>query len=437
MKKEEKTFTYALFTLGCRVNQYESDAIGELLRSEGFLPAPRGEAADVYVINTCAVTAESERKSRQLIRRARAANPSATVVVTGCSAELEGAALSDLGADAVCGNAVKSDIPELVRRAMREKGGSRVLIPDLSSSPFDDLSVSSPKRARTYIKIEDGCSNRCAYCVIPRVRGPVRSKKEDDVLREAETLLEAGVKEIILTGIETGSYGEDFGERGGLVRLLHRLDALGVPRIGMGSLDPSVLKDDFIEAAATLPSVLPHFHVSVQSGSSATLKRMRRRYSAEQLTERIAALRAGIPDVTLSADVITGFPGETDAEFEETLALMSEIRFLHLHVFPYSSRPGTEAAEMADQVPVVIRKERAAALSELQAGIKKELLARYAKTHGSVPVSVLVEKCDRGSAVGHSEHWVDVSFPGSPSDVGKIVSVFTVSSEDGKVIGKT
>ena len=239
MKNEEKAPTYALFTLGCRVNQYESDAIGELLRGEGFSHAPRGEAADVYVINTCAVTAESERKSRQLIRRARAANPASVVVVTGCSAELEGAALADLGADAVCGNAAKADIPATVRKILSDRVSATVSVPDLVSAPYDGLSVSEPKRARTYIKIEDGCSNRCAYCVIPRVRGPVRSRDPDDVLREAETLIKKGVLEIILTGIETGSYGQDLGDRGGLVRLLYRLDELGVPRIGMGSLDPS------------------------------------------------------------------------------------------------------------------------------------------------------------------------------------------------------
>ena len=421
MKKEEKAPSYALFTLGCRVNQYESDAIGEILRGEGFLPAPRGEAADVYVINTCAVTAESERKSRQLIRRARAANPAAAVVVTGCSAELEGAALADLGADAVCGNAAKAEIPATVRKILSNREKVPVSVPDLSTAPYDGLSVSEPKRARTYIKIEDGCSNRCAYCVIPRVRGPVRSRDPDGVLREAEILLGSGVREIILTGIETGSYGEDLGDRGGLVRRLYRLDALGVPRVGMGSLDPSVLRDDFIEAAATLPSVLPHFHISVQSGSSATLKRMRRKYSAEQLSDRIAALRCAVPDVTLSADVITGFPGETDAEFDETLALMSEIKFLHLHVFPYSSRPGTEAAKMADQIPVAVRRERAAELS---------------RGHAADPVAVLVEKYERGTASGHSEHWVDVCFDGSPADVGRILNVATVSSNGTCVKGK-
>ena len=436
MKKEEKAPSYALFTLGCRVNQYESDAIGEILRGEGFLPAPRGEAADVYVINTCAVTAESERKSRQLIRRARAANPAAAVVVTGCSAELEGAALADLGADAVCGNAAKAEIPATVRKILSNREKVPVSVPDLSTAPYDGLSVSEPKRARTYIKIEDGCSNRCAYCVIPRVRGPVRSRDPDGVLREAEILLGSGVREIILTGIETGSYGEDLGDRGGLVRLLYRLDALGVPRVGMGSLDPSVLRDDFIEAAATLPSVLPHFHISVQSGSSATLKRMRRKYSAEQLSDRIAALRCAVPDVTLSADGITGFPGETDAEFDETLALMSEIKFLHLHVFPYSSRPGTEAAKMADQIPVAVRRERAAELSRGQAEIKGDLLARYAADHAADPVAVLVEKYERGTASGHSEHWVDVCFDGSPADVGRILNVATVSSNGTCVKGK-
>ena len=437
MNKEKKALSFALFTLGCRVNQYESDAITELLREAGFVSSPRGEAADVYVINTCAVTAESERKSRQLIRRARAANASSTVVVTGCSAELEGDKLAPLGADVVCGNGAKREIPALVLDAISKKENKpSVYVPDLSRSQYDGLSVSRPKRARTYIKIEDGCSNRCAYCVIPRARGPVRSKKEDDVLREAEKLLNAGVKEIILTGIETGSYGEDLGKNGALASLLYRLDAIGVPRIGMGSLDPSVLREDFIEAAATLPSVLPHFHISVQSGSSGTLRRMRRKYSAEGLLKRVSALRAAVPDVTLSADVITGFPGETEKEFSETLDLIGEIRFLHLHVFPYSARPGTEAATMESQVPPAVRKERAAALSRLQTGIKQELLAEYAKDHKSSPVAVLVEKCERGTASGHSEHWVDVSFDGSHADVGKILNVFAASSDGGRINGE-
>ena len=274
--------------------------------------------------------------------------------------------------------------------------------------------------------------------MIPSVRGPVRSKDPDTVLREAEKLLAAGVGEIILTGIETGSYGLDLprsGEDTPLVTLLRRLDALGVERIGMGSLEPTVLTESFIAAARELPSVLPHFHLSVQSGCSSVLRRMRRRYNADMLRERIVAMRSAIPDATFSADVIVGFPGESENEFETTVDFAKDVRFLHLHLFPYSPRPGTEAAGMAGQIPQAEKKRRLSHLSAVEAEIKKGLLAEYVQTHSSVPVRVLVEKAERGVAHGHSEHRVEVSFPGSREDVGKTVAVLTAETDGETVRG--
>ena len=433
--------TFVISTLGCRVNQYESEAVAGLLTREGFVPAAPGEPADVAIVNTCAVTAESERKSRQLLRRLRSENPDAVVVAAGCSAELSESGLSKIpGVDLICGNGAKDRIPDLVKEALRGRSAApSAVVPDLSRAPYDGLVLTDPARARAYVKIEDGCGNKCAYCVIPRVRGPVRSKDEDAVLREIGGLLEKGVREVILTGIETGSYGEDLPRRAGerpLVSLLRRVASLGVPRIGLGSLDPTVLTPEFVGAVRETPAILPHFHISVQCGSSEILRRMRRRYSADMLADLIGGLRAAVPDVTLSADVIAGFPGEDETLFSETVDFVRTVRFLHLHVFPYSERPGTEAAEMGGQVPVFVRKERVSRLTAIGNEIKAEILARYAEEHAAVPVRVLAEKCSRGTVSGHSEHWIEVLFPGTPSDAGGEIEVYTREAGNGSVTGK-
>ena len=441
MKNGINAPTAAVVTLGCRVNQYESAAVCENLRAAGFIIVPPGPGADVTVVNTCAVTAESGRKSRQLIRRAAAENPGGVVIVTGCLAELEAAGLGRMDrVSAVMGNGSKEKI---ARAAAEAVGGNAVDteidVPDVSAAPYDGLTVTEPQKCRSYVKIEDGCENKCAYCVIPRVRGRVRSRSEDDVLREVEAQMRAGCREIILTGIETGSYGEDRRAPGGerpLASLLRRIDGLGVERIGMGSLDPSVMDDGFIGTVASLGSVLPHFHLSVQSGSSSVLRRMRRKYNADMLRERIAALRAAVSDVTLSADVIVGFPGETEEEFLETVDFFRETKFLHLHIFPYSSRPLTEAASMPGQLGMNEKRDRLRRLTAVQREIKDNLLREYAERHRADPVKVLVEKAENGAAVGHSEHYVEVSFPGGGDDVAKVADVVLTGAVGDGCVGE-
>ena len=434
--------TAAIVTLGCRVNQYESAAVSEKLRAAGFIIVPPGPGADVTVINTCAVTAESGRKSRQMIRRAAAENPGGYVIVTGCLAELEAEKLSRMARVAgVMGNGSKEKIALAAIAAVTGEGTPcGIDVPDISAAPYDGLTVKEPQKCRSYVKIEDGCGNKCAYCVIPRVRGPVRSKSEDEVLREVEAQIRAGCREIILTGIETGSYGEDRRVPGGerpLASLLRRIDGLGVERIGMGSLDPSVMDDGFIETISSLRSVLPHFHLSVQSGSSSVLRRMRRRYNADMLRERIAALRDAVRGVTLSADVIVGFPGETEEEFLETVGFFRETRFLHLHIFPYSPRPLTEAASMSGQLGMNEKRDRLRRLSAAEAEIKGALLREYAELHRKAPVRVLVEKAEGGFAFGHSEHYVEVSFPGGEDDVGQVRDVRLLDVSGDRCVGKT
>lgn len=428
----EKNFSICIHTLGCRANQYESDAIAAALCTEGFRIVTANERADVSIINTCTVTAESDRKSRQLIRRCRAVSDH--VIVTGCFAEISpDAAKSIDGVDAVIGNKNKSSVIDAVKRFAE---GSAYRRDDFSKDfeSFEEcgaLSGGFAVRARAYVKIEDGCDNRCAYCIIPKARGPVRSKSPDDVISEVEALASSGVCEVILTGIETASYGRDFGNGYGLYELLHDISLIdGIKRIGMGSLDPSSMRGDFPKRLSALPNVLPHFHISLQSGSSEILAAMRRRYNASQAKALIENIRNAYDEVTLSCDIIAGFPGESDKLFSETAEFLREARFLHIHAFPFSSRKGTEAVSMPGQIPVEVRRERVRILSSLDEKIRSEFLSDYVIRHRLKEVNVLAEKFADGKLTGHTEHFIETSFKGSEELVGKICRV-TLSGTDG------
>ena len=428
--------TVAVLTLGCRVNQYESDYIVQTLTERGFEQVPFGTRADVTVVNTCTVTAESDRKSRQMIRRATSASPDGMVIVTGCYAETGTDTVRTIdGVTYVTGNAKKSVIPEMVDRLIAEVAPV-VDVDDINTASFDMMSLTSPERTRSYIKIEDGCDNKCSYCIIPAARGKVRSKPLDAVVKESEALRRAGATEVILTGIETAAYGRDFGREAyygsSLADVIDAVAAVGFERIGLGSLEPTVMNQSFTSRIREVPSLMPHFHLSVQSGSATVLRRMRRRYNREMLDRAIATLKEAIPDVTLSADIIVGFPGETEEEFRETLDFIRNTEFLHLHIFPYSIREGTEAATMKDQLPGPVKTERLKALSDAQAEIKKRLLEKYVADHSEAAVNVLVEKSENGVAFGHSEHFAEVSFSGDESLVGQIAEVL-LTRTDGEV----
>lgn len=426
----------SIYTLGCRVNQYESDSASQALEREGFTIVPFGEECDVTVINTCTVTAESDRKSRQFIRRARNVSPFGAVIVTGCYAQIDkdGALLQ--GADAVVGNGEKSKIAEIAKRLVSgEKGIS--MVGDIMKVPYDNVWVTKPTKARAYIKIEDGCENRCAYCIIPKARGQVRSRPFADCIKEITAIAEKGYKEFILTGIETASYGRDI--KGlGLSDLLLAVDNIeGVERITMGSLEPTVMSEAFVENLTKVKGLLPHFHLSIQSGCTKTLNRMRRRYTADRALEAIERVRRAIPDATFSADVIVGFPGETEEEFFETVEFCKRARFMHLHIFPYSKRKGTEAAEMADQVPENIKKERAARLACVSREIQEELLDKYVLDHGEdSPVEVLCEMTRNGVANGHTEHFIECDFSADRDRTGEIVRIALTGRKGNVVLGK-
>ena len=355
MSSTEKRSTFAVLTLGCKVNQYESEAIAEALEAEGWLWRPSHEACDLYIINSCTVTAESDRKTRQLIRRLISRDPAAFVVVTGCSAQSRTESIASIeGVDAIVGNREKLRVVAIAKKLLADgvkPAAPYVEVPSLEGSSFEPMSITRFVRARAYIKIQDGCESRCAYCAIPAARGPVRSKPMADVVAEVTALAKSGCREVVLTGIETGAWGRDLGD----VRLQDLLLAIdripGAPRIRLGSLDPTVMTPDFVDKIKDLKSLAPPFHLSMQSGCSATLTRMRRKYNARQAEAAMARVRAAIPAVQFTTDMIVGFPGETEEEFAESLDFARRAEFLHIHVFPYSKREGTPAATMKGQVP--------------------------------------------------------------------------------------
>lgn len=415
-------------TLGCRVNQYESDAISQLLSNKDIETVAFGEPADICVINTCSVTAESDRKSKQMIRRATKIYHGKPVIVCGCSAQNQNNRISEIpGVTLVCGNSGKSELPDLMC-GLREGNYPDYHMRQIDDEPYDNLTLTVPKRVRSYIKIEDGCENKCAYCIIPALRGKIRSRTKESVISEATELIKAGAQEIVLTGIETASYGKDFQNGYSLSDLLADIDALdGFKRLTLGSLEPNVMTDSFLSKLSGLSSVLPHFHLSMQSGSSATLRRMRRRYNADQAREYISNIRHYFPDAMLSADVIVGFPGETDADFLETVEFFKENRFLHLHIFPFSRRKGTEADLMPDQIPEDVKRRRAAYLADIQRDIKIKMLDDYCLEHKNKRVRILFEQYKNGVMLGHTDHNVDV-FMSSDTDVsGLIADAYTVS----------
>ena len=432
--------TVSILTLGCRVNQYESDSFAETLSAAGVRIVPFGEPCDLAVVNTCSVTAESDRKSRQMIRRA--ARDAGKVAVTGCFAQISPDAACALpNVVFVRGNGGKASLPETILSLLSDASSSPVnaVIPPEDRSAVE-MTVVTPMRSRSYVKIEDGCNNRCSYCIISTARGPVRSKDPRVVLDEIRTLAKNGCREVILTGIETAAYGLDFPEKRpygyALADLISEVNKIeGIERIGLGSLDPTVLTPYFLEIAAKTTKLLPHFHLSVQSGCSRILAKMRRKYNRDMALAAIARLRAAIPDVTLSADVIVGFPGETEEDFLDTMAFFEETRFLHLHIFPYSRRAGTEAADLPDQVAENLKKDRLSRLETLSREIKHQLLDDYVARHSENPVFLLVEKYEN-EVSGHSEHFIETAVEDTSAYHREIVPVLLSRHDGEKVYGK-
>lgn len=430
--------TVCIYTLGCKVNQYESEAIAELLEARGFDVRHANEKCDAYIINTCTVTAESDRKARQFIRRAISANPEAYILVMGCMSQSRSEQAESIkGVDYICGSSNKTSVVEKVAELLaggNKKESPEVNVPNLSMAVFEPMTIKSFERTRAYLKIEDGCENRCSYCAIPNARGPVRSKPMEEVLTEVKRLTENGCREIVLTGIETASYGRDLGGIG-IDDLLLEIDRIeGVGRIRIGSIDPSVMREDFVKKLARVRCLAPHFHLSMQSGSDRILGLMRRKYNRTMALHNIELLKANIEGVMLTTDFIVGFPTETDEDFEETMDFARRANFLDMHVFAYSKRSGTPAAAMAGQIPESVKKERSAALIALGKELTAENLKSFCEKNGRT--EVLFETYENGRAFGHTASFVPVSVPSDSALHGELLTVTLTGCESDVCLGR-
>ena len=400
----------ALHNLGCKVNAYETEAMQEMLEQNGYEIVPFAEGADVYVINTCTVTNMADRKSRQMLHRARKMNPNAVVVAAGCYVQAQGAKADDC-IDIIIGNNKKKDLITILDEhftKIEEKEPQVELIDIAHTHEYEEMRVSrQAEHTRANVKVQDGCNQFCSYCIIPYARGRVRSRKMEDVLAEVHTLASNGYQEIVLTGIHLSSYGIDTGENLlELIRAVHQVE--GILRIRLGSLEPRIITREFAEGIAALPKMCPHFHLSLQSGCNTTLKRMNRRYTAEEYYEKCELLREVFDHPALTTDVIVGFPGETEEEFRESKAFLEKVNFYETHIFKYSRRQGTKAAEMKDQVPEPVKTERSNQLIALGKVNKKAFEDRLIGQTVEVLMEEEIQRDSETWQIGHTREYVKV-----------------------------
>ena len=416
-------YTIGICTLGCRVNQYESSALARLFENEGFVISPFDEKCDAYVINTCTVTAESDRKSRQTVRRAL--SNGTVVAVCGCSSQLNAQVFYDLGAHYVCGTRNKLSVFDYIKENIGKAPERKINSPAPSSLPYENMNGISTERTRAYVKIQDGCDGACTYCAIKNARGCSVSRDEEEILCEVKTLVNEGFCEFVLTGIETSSYKN----LPSLIKKVSEID--GVKRIRLGSLDPSFLRPDITDALLSCDKLCPHFHLSVQSGSDRILALMKRKYNSAILRRNIDYILSKNNDFRFSCDIIAGFPTETESDLEDTASLLKDYPFVHAHIFPYSERSGTPAAEMIGMLPKAERKKHAEYLDKISAAKAKVLMEKAVnekKQH-----SVLFETYKNGILCGHAEDFTEVFMHSTEDLKGKIIAVRADSIIDGKL----
>ena len=399
----------AIYTLGCKVNQYETQAMEQELTARGHELVDFEQPADAYIINTCSVTAISDKKSRQMIRRARKLNPDAIVAACGCYVQTHTDEVLELGIDLVGGTGQRMEFLRQLLTAAEKK--TRVLVDDaLHRHEFEILPAGGQmSRTRAMLKVEDGCRNFCTYCIIPFARGPVRSLPISEAVVQTGQLAADGYQEVVITGIEISSWGQDLDGEKSLMDLLEAVSAAaGEMRLRLGSLEPRTITEDFCRRAAKLTNLCPHFHLSLQSGCDETLRRMNRRYDTERFYKSVTLLREFFPGVAITTDLITGFPGETEEEFQKTLDFIRRCEFAQIHVFPYSVRPGTRAAAM-EQLPKSVKEERAARAGEVAA----QLHEQYLQSCVGQVYPVLFEQPGReGEFTGHAPNYMEVTAPG-------------------------
>lgn len=405
----------AFYTLGCKVNQYDTEAVLEKFKAADYEIVDFNDYADVYVVNTCTVTHLSDRKCRQMLRKTKKINENSILVAMGCYAQIAADKIKDQVSeiDIIIGTDKRNQIVEVVDAVEQDRAETINLVSDIMDvNEFEEMTISHlGERTRVYIKVQEGCNNYCSYCIIPYTRGKIRSRKEEQVVEEATKLANLGFKEIILTGIHVLAYGKDLGDTN-LIQLLKRVHEVeGIERIRMSSIEPVAITEEFIEALKKLPKVCHHFHLSLQSGSDRVLKRMNRKYTTSDYVKSVEDLRALWPDVAITTDIIVGFPGETDEEFEETVAFVEKVKLSQIHIFPFSPREGTPAAKMKEQIAPEIKEIREKAL----AAREKALRLAYMEQFLGQEVEVLFEKHNDGKVSGYTSNYLRVQVAGDAS----------------------
>ena len=412
--------TVAFHTLGCKVNTYESNAMLKIFNEAGYQEVDFKQVADVYVINTCTVTNTGDSKSRQMIRKAIRKNPKATICVVGCYSQTAPEEIEKIeGVGVVLGTQYRRDIVKYVDEHLET--GEMVIKVDnvMNLRKFEDLNIDRFKNTRAFLKIQDGCNNFCTYCIIPYARGRVRSRQKESVLNQAQRLVDNGYVEIVLTGIHTAGYGEDLDDYSFYELLVDLVKIKGLKRLRISSIETSQISDEIIDLIGSNEIIVDHLHVPLQAGSDATLKRMNRKYTTAEYLEKINKIRSYLPNIAFTTDVIVGFPGETDEEFEETYNFIKQVNYSELHVFPYSPRKNTPAAKMKDQVNDQIKHERANRLLQLS----KELNHEFALKQIGKTLKVLFEKRDGEYLIGHAGDYLKVKVKTADNLIGEIVTI--------------
>lgn len=415
----------ALHNLGCKVNAYETEAMQHLLEEAGYEIVPFTQKADVYVINTCSVTNMADRKSRQMLHKAKKNNPDSIVVAAGCYVQTsEKEVLNDLSVDIVIGNDRKHDLVRLLEEYSLDSVNDTVDDINDGKHDFEELFIDQTKEhTRAFIKVQDGCNQFCSYCIIPYARGRVRSRRFENVIAEVERLAANGFKEVVLTGIHLSSYGVDFEEATGLLELIQAVNAVkGIERIRLGSLEPKIVTEHFASELSKLDKICPHFHLSLQSGCDATLKRMNRKYTTKEYERGCELLRKYFVHPAITTDVIVGFPGETEEEFEQTEAYLEHIHFYEMHIFKYSKRKGTRAAVMPDQIDEQIKAARSEKLIALGHDMSKEFRKFYIGKNEEVLFEEKAVIGDKEYFVGYTKEYVKVAKETAENLENQIVS---------------
>jgi len=416
----------ALHNLGCKVNAYELEAMSQILQNGGLEIVPFDKNADIYIVNTCTVTNIADRKSRQMIRKAKKMNPQAVVIATGCYVQASADSLSeDVAVDIIIGNNKKQELLSIIEEYFAKNEKQQVVTDINITNDYENLNIkNSGEHTRAYVKVQDGCNQFCAYCIIPYVRGRVRSRKLADVLIEVNNLAKAGYAEIVLTGIHLSSYGVERGDGGELVELIQAVHQVEqIKRIRLGSLEPRIITQGFVSAIVKLEKVCPHFHLSLQSGCDETLKRMNRRYTVQEFAEKCALLRKYYKNVSLTTDIIVGFPGESEQEFAMTKEFVRHINFYETHIFKYSPRKNTVAATMPKQIQEAVKTTRSKEMSAIEAQNKQHFMANILGQECEVLFEERVMIEGQPYFVGHTKEYLKVAFASRDNLVGKIVTV--------------